>query len=143
MSVGDIGPFSKERQSGFGAKFDHVFPSSEQDARYANITIIEGIGASQYGVGMVAAGVAEAVLRDERAVFPVGSFNSRYQVALSLPSVVRRQGVVETFLPDMSDDETRAGAERGNTTRRGSKILAQELSQKGVDGYPAKASTWC
>ena len=92
---------------------------------------------------MVAAGVAEAVLRDERAVFPVGSFNSRYQVALSLPSVVRRQGVVETFLPDMSDDETRAGAERGNTTRRGSKILAQELSQKGVDGYPAKASTWC
>ena len=41
-------------------------------------------------------------------VFPVGSFNSRHQVALSLPSVVGRQGAVETFLPDMSDDETRA-----------------------------------
>ncbi|MFY9833533.1 MAG: hypothetical protein WAK66_12580 [Methylocystis sp.] len=76
--------------------------------RYANITIIEGICASQYGVGMVAARVAEAVPRDERAVFPGGSFNSRHQVALSLPSVVGRQGVVETFLPDMSDDETRA-----------------------------------
>ena len=57
---------------------------------------------------MVAARVAEAVYRDERAVFPVGSFNSRYEVALSLPSVVGRQGVVETFLPDMSDDEMRA-----------------------------------
>ena len=112
--------------------------------RYANITIIEGIGASQYGVGMVAARVAEAVLRDERAVFPVGSFNSRYQVALSLPSVVGRQGVVETFLPDMSDDETRAlGRSAETLARRGSKIPAQELSQKGVDGYPAKASTWC
>jgi L-lactate dehydrogenase len=27
---------------------------------------------------------------------------------LSLPSVVGRQGVVETFSPEMSDDETRA-----------------------------------
>ena len=44
----------------------------------------------------------------ERAVFPGGSFNSRHQVALSLPSVVGRQGAVETFLPDMSNDETRA-----------------------------------
>ena len=38
--------------------------------RYADITIIEGIGASQYGVGMVAARVAEAVPRDERACIP-------------------------------------------------------------------------
>ena len=65
--------------------------------RYANITIIEGLGASQYGVGMVAARVAEVVLRDERAVIPLGSFNARYGIALSLPSVVGRQGVVEAF----------------------------------------------
>jgi L-lactate dehydrogenase len=98
--------------------FDAFRREVEQDVRYANITIIEGIGASQYGVGMVAARVAEAVLRDERAVFPVGSFNSRYEVALSLPSVVGRRGVVETFLPDMSDDETRA-LERSAETLRG------------------------
>jgi L-lactate dehydrogenase len=36
--------------------------------RYANITIIEGIGASQLGIGMVSARIAEIVLRDERAV---------------------------------------------------------------------------
>ena len=91
-----------------GSGFDAFRREVEQDVRYANITIIEGIGASQYGVGMVAARVAEVVLRDERAVFPVGSFNARYGVALSLPSVVGRQGVVETFSPEMSDDETRA-----------------------------------
>ena len=100
-----------------GSGFDAFQREVEQDVRYANITIIEGIGASQYGVGMVAARVAEAVLRDERAVFPVGSFNSRYEVALSLPSVVGRQGVVESFLPDMSDDETRALGRSAETLR--------------------------
>ena len=44
--------------------------------------------------------------------------NARYGVALSLPSVVGRQGVVETFLPEMSDDETRA-LERSAETLRG------------------------
>ena len=80
----------------------------EHDVRYANITIIEGIGASQYGIGMVAARVAEVVLRDEQAVFPVGSHNPRYGVTLSLPSVVGRTGVTEVLWPEMSDDETRA-----------------------------------
>ena len=46
----------------------------EKDVRYANITIIEGHDASQYGIGIVSARVAEMVLRDERAVIPIGSF---------------------------------------------------------------------
>jgi len=40
----------------------------ERDVRYANITVIEGIGASQYGIGMVSARLTEMILRDERAV---------------------------------------------------------------------------
>ena len=40
----------------------------EHDVRYANIAIIEGNQASQFGVGMVSARIAEMVLRDERAV---------------------------------------------------------------------------
>jgi L-lactate dehydrogenase len=45
----------------------------EQEVSNANITIIEGIGASQYGIGIVSARLAEAVLRDEGAVFPSAS----------------------------------------------------------------------
>ncbi len=100
-----------------GSGIDAFRREVEQDVRYANITIIEGIGASQFGVGMVAARVAEVVLRDERAVFPVGSFNAAYGVALSLPSVVGRQGVVETFLPEMSGDEMRALERSAETLR--------------------------
>jgi L-lactate dehydrogenase len=77
----------------------------EQDVRYANITIIEGNDASQYGIGIVSARIAEIVIRDERAVIPIGSFHPRFAVTLSLPSVVGRNGVIETLDPDMSSEE--------------------------------------
>jgi L-lactate dehydrogenase len=80
----------------------------EQEVRYANITIIEGIGASQHGIGMVSARIAEIVLRDERLVIPIGSYNPRYEVTLSLPSVVGRDGVLQILEPEMSEDERRA-----------------------------------
>ncbi len=77
----------------------------EQEVRYANIAIIEGNQASQFGIGMVAARIAEIVLRDERAVIPIGSYNPRFGVTLSLPSVVGRQGVVQILEPEISDEE--------------------------------------
>jgi L-lactate dehydrogenase len=88
--------------------FDEFRQSVENDVRYANITIIEGAGASQYGIGMVGGRVAEVVLRDERAVFPVGSYIDRYRTTLSLPSVVGRAGVSEVLWPEMSEEEMRA-----------------------------------
>ena len=46
----------------------------ENDVRYANITIIEGHDASQYGIGIVSARIAEMVLRDERSAILIGSY---------------------------------------------------------------------
>ena len=62
----------------------------------------EGIGASQYGIGMVCARITEAVLRDERAVIPIGFYNPKYGVTLSLPSVVGAEGVAQVLEPEMS-----------------------------------------
>jgi L-lactate dehydrogenase len=89
----------------------------EREVRYANIAIIEGNLASQYGIGMVSARVAEIVLRDERAVIPIGSYNSRYGVTLSMPSVLGRNGVVEILDPQMSEEERQA-LERSAATLR-------------------------
>jgi L-lactate dehydrogenase len=77
----------------------------EREVRYANITIIEGIGASQYGIGMVSARLTEMVLRDERAVIPVGYYNPTFGVTLSLPSVIGRKGVHRVLEPETSDAE--------------------------------------
>jgi len=82
--------------------------SVEQDVRYANITIIEGNQASQFGIGMASARIAEIVLRDERAVIPIGSYNPQYGVTLSMPSVLGQTGVVQILEPAMSDDERQA-----------------------------------
>jgi L-lactate dehydrogenase len=89
----------------------------ERAVRYANIAIIEGNLASQYGIGMVSARIAEIVLRDERAVIPIGSYNPRHGVTLSMPSVLGRDGVIQILEPQMSEDERRALERSAETLR--------------------------
>jgi L-lactate dehydrogenase len=84
---------------------DKVRDAVERDVRYANITIIEGNNASQYGIGIVCARLTEAVLRDERSIFEVASYQASYGVTLALPSVVGRGGVIRVIEPAMSADE--------------------------------------
>ena len=99
-----IGALIEER----GETVDTVRQEIEKNVRYANITIIEGNDASQFGIGIVAARITEMVVRDERAVIPIGSYNDRFGVTLSLPSIVGRNGVVRSFEPEMSPGEQRA-----------------------------------
>ena len=96
----------------------------EQEVRYANITIIEGIGASQHGIGMVSARIAEMVLRDERAVIPIGSYNPRYGVTLSLPSILGRNGVARILEPELSEDERQALQRSADTLKAASARMA-------------------
>jgi len=77
----------------------------ENEVRYANISIIEGIGASQHGIGMVTARIVEIIARDERIVIPIGCYNPKYGVTLSLPSVVGREGVLEIIEPELAAGE--------------------------------------
>jgi L-lactate dehydrogenase len=98
----------------------------EGEVRYANITIIEGIGASQYGIGMVSARIAEIVLRNERVVIPIGSYNPHYGVTLSMPSIVGREGVVRILEPEMSREERRAVERSADTLRRAASRMRGE-----------------
>ncbi len=89
----------------------------ESEVRYANITIIEGHDASQYGIGIVSARIAEMILRDEQSAIPIGSYQSDYGVTLSLPSVVGRSGVTRVLQPDLSAEE-RDGLKRSAESLR-------------------------
>ena len=88
-----------------GEQLDDLRSQIENEVRYANITIIEGHGASQYGIGIVSARVAEMVLRDERAVITIGSYQRDLGVTLSLPSVIGRGGAISVLHPDLSTEE--------------------------------------
>jgi L-lactate dehydrogenase len=100
-----------------GERLTDVRAQLEKDVRYANITIIEGHDASQYGIGIVSARIAEIVLGDEHAAIPIGSYQNAYGVTLSLPSVVGRAGVVNVLDPELTDEE-RAGLEKSAQTLR-------------------------
>jgi L-lactate dehydrogenase len=88
-----------------GERIGELRQKLEREVRYANISIIEGHDASQYGIGIVSARIAEMVLNDERAVVPIGSYQKKFGVTLSLPSVVGRAGVIEVLEPEMSEEE--------------------------------------
>jgi L-lactate dehydrogenase len=100
-----------------GEKLSEVRAQLEKDVRYANITIIEGHDASQYGIGIVSARIAEIVLGNEHAAIPIGSYQRALGVTLSLPSIVGRAGVVSVLEPELSEEE-RAGLEKSAQTLR-------------------------
>jgi L-lactate dehydrogenase len=84
---------------------DELREQVEREVRFANIAIIEGNDASQFGIGAVCARIAEAVLRDERVVLPVAAHRERYGVTIALPTVLGREGATGDLEPTMSDDE--------------------------------------
>jgi L-lactate dehydrogenase len=106
--AGGIRVLDALRQTDRGREEIEIRRAIEQEVRYANITIIEGNQASQFGIGMVSARIAEMVLRDERGVIPIGSYNPKYGVTLSMPSVIGKTGVVWILEPAMSDEEREA-----------------------------------
>ena len=70
---------------------------------------------------MVAARIAETILRDEHAVIPIGSYNPQYGVTISIPNVLVRT----TGIP----------AQRGHTAERGvaNQAVTQEERRKRQD----------
>ena len=66
---------------------------------------MEQAHASQYGIAIVSARIAEMVLRDERAAIPIGSYQRAFGVTLSLPSIVGRTGVMSVLQPELSAEE--------------------------------------
>jgi L-lactate dehydrogenase len=102
---------------GRGKDLQQLRTHIEEQVRYANITIIEGHDASQYGIGILSTRIAEIILGDQRAVIPVGSFQKRFAVTLSLPSIVGRAGVIAVLTPDLSEEEREMLEKSANTLK--------------------------
>lgn len=83
--------------------------------------IIRGKGATNYAIGVSAAGIVEAVLQDERSVMPVSSLlTGQYgidDVCLSLPSIVDGEGVDVVLTPPLSEHEVEALRRSADTVR--------------------------
>ncbi|RDI95625.1 L-lactate dehydrogenase [Meiothermus sp. QL-1] len=99
----------------------------DDGVRRAAYRIIEGKGATYYGIGAGLARLCQAILADERAVFTLSILNPEVegvpQVALSLPRVLGWGGVVHTLTPTLDPEEHRALRQSAELLKR----AAQEL----------------
>lgn len=98
----------------------------DDGVRRAAYRIIEGKGATWYGIGAGLARIVQAVGGDQRAVLSVSIATPEVagieNVSLSLPRVVGRGGVIATLMPELSQDETDA-------LRRSAELLKDTASR--------------
>jgi L-lactate dehydrogenase len=90
---------------------DTVKQTVDQKVRRAAYTIIEGKGATYYGIGSALARIVDAILDDQRAVLtvcsPVAHVAGVTNVTLALPHIVGRHGIVGSLpLPLTQPEET-------------------------------------
>ncbi|MDP2120646.1 MAG: L-lactate dehydrogenase [Hoeflea sp.] len=80
--------------------------------RGAAYTIIEGKGATWYGIGAGLARIVRAIIDNERTVLSVSQVNDDIEgvkdVALSLPRIVGRTGIIANLMPELDADERAA-----------------------------------
>ncbi|HEY6988891.1 MAG TPA: hypothetical protein VH369_10930, partial [Bryobacteraceae bacterium] len=89
--------------------------------------IIEGKGATYYGIGAGLARIVRAIRGDERVVLTVSTrplgFGNFPEVCFSLPRIVGAAGVLATLLPELSADEQRALANSVGVIQRAAEEL--------------------
>lgn len=84
----------------------------DEGVRRAAYRIIDGKGATWYGIGAGVARIVQAIQRDERATFtlsvPSEPPDGGSTVAFSLPRVLGIDGICATFVPELNAQESRA-----------------------------------
>lgn len=84
----------------------------DERVRRAAYRIIEGKGATYYGIGSAVARIVEVILQDERSLLtvctPMADVAGVKDVTVSLPNLVGGDGIIETFFPRLNATETEA-----------------------------------
>lgn len=94
----------------------------EDEVVHAADRIIQGKGATYYGVAAVIARAVEVVLRDRRSILTVSATSSDHGCALSLPRLVSGTGIVRELGVSMDESE-RARLDRS------AEVLREHLAQ--------------
>jgi L-lactate dehydrogenase len=87
---------------------DDVKSRIDDGVRRAAYRIIEGKGATYYGIGAGIARIAKAIREDEGAVLTLSNIEGYEGTSLSLPRVLKAKGIVTTIQPMLSDEEEKA-----------------------------------
>ena len=88
------------------------YATIDEKVRRAAYHIIEGKGATYYGIGSAIARIVEVILQDERSLLsvctPTEDVAGVKDVTVSMPNLVGGEGILRTFFPILSEAETSA-----------------------------------
>ena len=88
------------------------YPAIDENVRRAAYHIIEGKGATYYGIGSAIARIVEVILQGERSILtvctPMEEVVGVKNVTVSLPNLVGGDGIIQTFYPNLNQAETSA-----------------------------------
>jgi len=88
------------------------YETIDEKVRRAAYHIIEGKGATYYGIGSAIARIVEVILQDERSILtvctPMEDVAGVKEVTVSLPNLVGGEGIIKTFIPNLNETETTA-----------------------------------
>ena len=91
---------------------DEIRADIDTRVRRAAYHIINGKGATYYGIGSALARITQAILNDQRAILTVCSHHENIagvkDVTLSLPQLVGGDGILDTYMPPLNDVELNA-----------------------------------
>lgn len=100
----------------------------DQKVRRAAYTIINGKGATYYGIGCALARIVDVILHDQRAIFtvcaPAAEVAGVTNVTVALPRLIGGSGVLGTFPLPLDDQES-------DLLRNSSQIIRQALDELG------------
>ncbi len=101
----------------------------DHKVRYAAYNIIEGKGATYYGIGSVVSYLVNVILADRRSILtvttPLLEVEGVKDVSISLPQLVGGEGILATLTPPLSEEE------------RNSVKASAEVVRKAIDELDA------
>lgn len=100
---------------------EQVRASIDENVRKAAYQIIEGKGATYYGIGSAVAHITHVILNDHRAILTVSALTPEVEsisnVTISLPRLVGGQGILATFPLPLDEQESGALRKSAETIR--------------------------
>jgi L-lactate dehydrogenase len=101
-----LAEFCRQHEIEFDQALRDEIDHRVRDAAYQ---IIEGKGATYYGIGSALARIVDAILRDQRSILTVCTPKARVldvcDVTVSLPHLVGGEGILASFPLPLTEDE--------------------------------------
>ena len=108
---------------------DRIRAGIDDDVRKSAYQIIEGKGATYYGIGSAVAHIAYVILNDHRAILTLSTLTPEVEsisnVTISLPRLVGGEGILETFPLPLDGQESVA-------LRKSAEVVRHAVDELGL-----------